>query len=454
MQTDRRKKGTGSIVKTNDPRHRRAPWRASFLDNGKRRHKFFAKESEARRFLRDYMDCQNDASVMVVEGITFAGFKDAFLDYKKKHIRPRSFSTLVCNVERAAAYLNDKKLVEIDSAVLQNMVDALSESTYTSYRSQIVREYSKSSIEKAVFAATAMLEYAASQHIIPNVPVINVHYPQKGSFSVNEKAANNNFLSEAEYKAYKAECERTVVGGPYSKNAGKPVPVHPTGYRLLFLLHTGLRLGESLALTWDDYDERSKTIIINKSMATIRGGEGYHRVIQHPKTENSERIIVLNRNALSDIRNLRRTFDEQTIDLESWKANELKKAERSFEGEDLAKEKATINQKYKDYIKNHKYICGSSNFPYGSADAHSLYMTHRKVCETIGLSHHLTIHGLRHTYVTLYYLNHKNDADFDLPTFSRSIGHKDTRTTMTIYAHLKMEENRHKERSDEDLKDF
>ena len=49
---------------------------------------------------------------------------------------------------------------------------------------------------------------------------------------------------------------------------------------------------------------------------------------------------------------------------------------------------------------------------------------------------------------------HKNDPDFDLATFSESIGHSSIRTTMGIYAHLDMTQNRYVQRSVEDLKAF
>jgi len=58
------------------------------------------------------------------------------------------------------------------------------------------------------------------------------------------------------------------------------------------------------------------------------------------------------------------------------------------------------------------------------------------------------------TYVTHYYLHHKNDPDFDLATFSKSIGHSSIRTTMEIYAHLDMTQNRYIPRAMEDLKEF
>ncbi len=60
----------------------------------------------------------------------------------------------------------------------------------------------------------------------------------------------------------------------------------------------------------------------------------------------------------------------------------------------------------------------------------------------------------RHTYVTHCYLRHKNDPDFDLATFSKSIGHPGIRTTMEIYAHLDMTVNRYISGELADLKDF
>ena len=46
------------------------------------------------------------------------------------------------------------------------------------------------------------------------------------------------------------------------------------------------------------------------------------------------------------------------------------------------------------------------------------------------------------------------NPDFDLATFSKSIGHSSIRTTMEIYAHLDMTQNRYIPRAMEDLKEF
>ena len=118
----------------------------------------------------------------------------------------------------------------------------------------------------------------------------------------------------------------------------------------------------------------------------------------------------------------------------------------------MAKQK--VREQYASIEREHKYICGSSTFPYGSSGHGSTKQTHDKICKAIGLPHKVTVHGLRHTYVTHYYIKHKNDPDFDLATFSKSIGHSSIRTTMEIYAHLDITQNRYVSRSLDDLKDF
>lgn len=57
-------------------------------------------------------------------------------------------------------------------------------------------------------------------------------------------------------------------------------------------------------------------------------------------------------------------------------------------------------------------------------------------------------------YLCNPFIKHKNDPDFELATFSKSTGHSSIRTTMEIYAHLDMTQNRFVQRSMEDLKDF
>ena len=436
---ERRKKGSGQITYVSDD-SRKSKWKASVSDDhGKRIVRYFKTEREAKAFLREVNSDSSKLKSLKESGVTFDAFSSVFLEEKKKgNMKPASYAALEYNVELASDYLGNVKLSEIDSDMVQQMVFSLA-----------AKGYSESVMDRAKKAAYSILKLAAAKHYIDSMPVLNITIP-RATKQDEERQAKKNWMRDDEMALYEAECVRTYVPKKYTKHEGETMPVHPSAYKLLFLLHTGLRLGEALALTWTDYDEYSKTVMIDKNMVYING----QKLTQTPKTESGERLIVLNRQAAQDLEMLRKIFDQQTEELDKREELELMTAELRFSGQTLKSEKQHIKEKYTVYRREHKYVCGSSAFPYGSGCDKGILETHKKICKAIGLSHNVTVHGLRHTYVTHYYLKHKNDPDFDLATFSKSIGHSSIRTTMEIYAHLDMTQNRFIQRSIADLKDF
>ncbi len=434
---ERRKKGSGRITYIED---RKSPWRAVVTDSrGKQKTRFFKTEKEAKAFLREVNADASKLKSLMETGVTFAAFSQVFLDEKKKgNMKPSAYNTLESNVNRAASFLGTVKLGDIDSDLVQQMVFSLAE-----------QGYSESVMTKVKIAVGSILKMAAAKHYLDTVPVLNITIP-RAKKQDDDRQVKKNWLREEELALYEAECRRTYIPQKYTKYAGQELMVHPSGYKLLFIVHTGLRLGEALALTWSDYDEYSKTMMIDKNVVYING----EKITQTPKSESGERLIILNRQAVHDLEMLRRQFDEQTALIEQRKAEELRQAELHFSGPDQKSAKLRIREKYAAIEREHKYICGSSTFPFGSSVHSSTLQTHRKICKAIGLTHTVNVHGLRHTYVTHYYLHHKNDPDFDLATFSKSIGHSSIRTTMEIYAHLDMTQSRYVPRSMDDLKDF
>lgn len=434
---DRRKKGSGQITEIPG---RKSPFRASVVDShGKQKSRFFKTREEAQAFLRDINANAKKLKSLIEKGVTYEAFSQVFLDEKKKsNMKASAYKNLAEHVERTSSYLGKVKLGDIDSDLVQQMVFSLAE-----------KGYSESVMGKAKSIVGSVLKMAAAKHYIDTVPVFNITIPRVQKQDA-DRQAKNNWMRNNEMAQYVAECQRTYVPKKYTKYAGETLMVHPSGYKLLFILHTGLRLGEALALTWSDYDEDSKTLMIDKNTVYVDG----KKITQTPKTESGERIIVLNRQAVKDLEMLRKQFDEQTKLIEQRKKEELRQAELKYSGAQQKSEKRIIKEKYDAIEREHKYICGSSSFPFGSSGHSSTLQTHQKICKAIGLSHSVNVHGLRHTFVTHYYLHHKNDPDFDLANFSRSIGHSSVRTTLEIYTHLDMTENRYIHRSLEDLKDF
>ena len=436
---ERRKKGSGQITYVDEP-SRKSKWKATVLDSrGKQKTRYFKTEKEAKAFLREVNADANKLKALMESGATFAAFSQVFLEEKQKsNLKVTAYETLRQNVERVNGYLGKVMLRDIDSDMVQQMIFDLAK-----------EGYSESVMSKSKVAVNSILKMAASKHFLEMVPVLDITIPTQKKQDT-EKLAKNNWLKDAEIADYEAECRRTYVPKKYTKYAGETLMVHPAGYKLLFILHTGLRLGEALALTWADYDEYSKTVIIDKNVVYTKAG----KVTQTPKTEAGERVIILNRQAVDDLKMLREQFEEQSALIEQRKKEALRQAELQFSGTEQKIAKQKIREQYAAIEREHKYICGSSTFPYGSSGHSSTKQTHDKICKAISLSHKVTVHGLRHTYVTHYYIKHKNEPDFDLATFSKSIGHSSIRTTMEIYAHLDMTQNRYVPRSMDDLKEF
>ena len=434
---ERRKKGSGQITYVPD---RKSPWRASVTDkSGRQKARFFKTEKEAKAFLRDVNADANKLKALIETGVTFRAFSEIFLQEKEKeNMKPTAYKTLISNTERVCEKIGHVMLRDIDSDLVQQMIY------------DIAKEgYSKSVMEKSKIVVGSILKMAAAKHYLDTVPVLNITIPNAKTQDA-DKLAKNNWMRDDEIRAYEEECKRTYVPKKYTKYAGKELLYHTGGYKLLFILHTGLRVGEALALTWADYDDYSKTILIDKNMVYVDG----EKITQTTKTEAGERVIVLNKQAVMDLQMLRKQHEEQCEIIDQRMAEELKQAELAYAGPEQKSAMRIIKEKYDAIRREHKYICGSSNFPFGSGVSCSTSQGHRKICKKIGLTHNVTVHGLRHTYVTHYYIKHKNDPDFDLATFSKSIGHSSIRTTMEIYAHLDMTQNRFVQRSMEDLKDF
>ena len=434
---DRRKKGSGQITYVSG---RKSPWRACVVDStGKQKSRFFKTEKEAKAFLREVNADANKLKTLLETGVTFSAFSTIFLEEKsKQNLKPTAYKALADSVDRANEYVGRVMLRDIDSDMVQQMIYDLAK-----------QGYSESIMTKAKQAVGSILKMAAAKHYLDSVPVIDIIIPSARNQDA-DRLAKNNWMRDDEIRAYEEECKRTYVPKKYTKYAGKELLYHTGGYKLLFILHTGLRVGEALALTWADYDDYSKTILIDKNMVYVDG----EKITQTPKTESGERVIILNKQTVQDLQMLRKQFEEQSEIIDRRMAEELRQAELDYAGSEQKSAKRVIKEKYDAIRREHKYICGSSNFPFGSGVSCSTSQGHRKICKKIGLTHNVTVHGLRHTYVTHYYIKHKNDPDFDLATFSKSIGHSSIRTTMEIYAHLDMTQNRFVQRSMEDLKDF
>ena len=141
-------------------------------------------------------------------------------------------------------------------------------------------------------------QYALLDDVVSKNPCLGVELPAQ-----NERTKEVESLSPDQMEALVAEIGKTD---------GRGCPLYYYGYAYILILNTGLRMGEALALTWDDVDWNRRLITVNKNlvMAKKRDADGnsvsgYDLVVQDgAKTVSGNRTIPINQTAEHALRML------------------------------------------------------------------------------------------------------------------------------------------------------
>ncbi|WP_349909114.1 site-specific integrase [Bacillus sp. hwrm1] len=163
-----------------------------------------------------------------------------------------------------------------------------------------------------------------------------------------------------------------------------------------FAYFTGVRLGEQLALEWNDFNKYSLEIKVNKTLTKIKQGDDF--LVTNPKTSSSKRVITINKKLASL--------------LVKWK---------SHQKEGLGKYGIEQTEKTRIFKFDHK-----------TPDRAYLTNFIKRTCEKHNLDlPPISVHELRHSHVAL--LINRGE---DIYIISQRLGHKTTTTTYDIYGHL------------------
>jgi len=186
---------------------------------------------------------------------------------------------------------------------------------------------------------------------------------------------------------------------------GKSNRANVTDYRLRikFATETGLRMGEQLALTWDDIDLTTGHVTVNKSLKQDRS-------VGPPKTLAGYRTVNLNPQLVDDLR--------------LWKLSQPL-AQRSK------------NLVFPSTVGTHGY-----NNNWREKILH-------KACDRAGVPR-IRWHDLRHYYASILLFN----AREEIGVVSRLMGHANISTTIDIYGHWLDDSRRDKEISERHAKAF
>lgn len=297
---------------------------------------------------------------------TFKEAAELWLESYKKTVKESSYSrTKIIFNKHIYPKFGNIKLSKINTAYCQKVVNDWSEKGTSKQYPLFINYMNK------------VFKYAINIGLTSDNPTLNLLIPKpqiktEKKLKLYTKEQLELFLNEVSQEQ-----------NPYFKNRDY------TLFRLLAF--SGCRIGEILALTWDNINFKTNEMAIKK---TVARSDKYY-ISETPKTKKSNRIIYL---------------DEKTIkQLKFWK---LEQRKYLFQ---LGFTKA-----------NYLFTNDENNFTINQsvAERYNIYR------ERAGLPY-IGLHGFRHTHASMLY-----EAGADHKEVQERMGHANIKTTMDTYTHI------------------
>ncbi len=303
---------------------------------------FYSNEPTEKKAVRDIEKQMVEYRGKIERGKTFQEVADEWEEEHYKHIQYQTASRYKSHVSRAVDYFSDYYIKDISSEDIECF-----------YRDMVIKGFSTKSIKDQASIVKMIMRYALIHRYITSNIAEFVASPK------GKPKEERMPLSKNEIKAVKDSV---------FLNFGKIA---------YFLLYTGLRKGEMLALTYGDIDLQNSLINVNKSVEYI----GNKPRVKEPKTKSGIRQVPLPET-------LKFLF-----------AGKHKKDDIVFSQNGELMKKSYFHEQWMRY------------------------------CKEIGIT--VTPHQFRHTYAT--FLFEWKIAEKDA---QQILGHADISTTQNIYTHI------------------
>ncbi len=380
MAKNKREHGQGTIYLRKDGRWYGAV-QNGYNENGKPKMitVYGKTEAEAKRKLKEKIKLINSNGLILqnntIKNITVEEYCSNWLkNVKVNELKPSSYDRKETTLSKQIyPLIGMLQLSQLSIDDVQGMVNQLKKD-----------ELSYSSIKKAYEAINECCKYAIIRGDLQKNPCAGVSLPK----NLKHQDGDIKFYTEK-------QIELLLKQSTIKYNNGKNK--YRLGYGVQFLLYTGLRIGEALALTWEDVDFQNKTIKINKNLKQVKNRDNneqnkYKIVIQDStKTSSSSRIVPLNNKAI-----------------------------------------AALNY-IKEITGQYKYIFSTKTGQ--NVSARTIDRMFRKIQENCEFTDIYGVHTLRHTFASLLF-----KKGVDVKTVSEILGHKEVSVTYNTYIHLIQEQ--------------
>ena len=268
--------------------------------------------------------------------------------------------------------------------------------------------YSKGTIHKISNVLSSILRTATEWEVIERNPCDPVRVKAEDTadkikfFTPQQTAVFLDYIEHPFTIHTRGHSRVDDTGKPYTVGDYTSTKELPTQLKVLFTLaiYSGLRKGEILALKWEDVDFENNTVAVTKAAAMVKG----EQIVKVPKTRNSYRVVSIPHSVTEKLRKLQLEQTRYRLSVgDYWQG----------EGWVFTQDDGRM-MNYSTPYKSLQDIL--SHYNAGKAESDKLPM--------------IPFHGLRHTTATLQIA-----AGTDVRTVSSIMGHRETSTTMNIYAH-------------------
>lgn len=373
MKKNKRGNNEGCVYHRPDGR-----WSAiiTIPQTGKRRTLYRKTRQEVAKKLNETITKIDNKTYVEPSNIKVGEFLNTWLwKYEQNNVRPTTFSSYELHIRKhIIPALGNTKLQNLNPDQIQDFINTLQE-----------KGLSPKTIRNIHNTLLLAMNQALANNILTRNVCQNVSLPrrEKPEIRVLSQLEQNTLLR--------------AIEGEKSEMA------------VVLDLSTGLRLGELLALTWDDIDLENGVIRITKSLYRIQtkqqsyeeGQERTKLVIQPVKTQNGVRSVPIPANVL--------------IKLIQHKTKQLND-KNEYE-----------NKAFGDYNPINYVFCSSVGTP---IEPRSLIRSFHRMVKNAGINK-ANIHSLRHTYATRLL-----EAGVAPKIVQELLGHSSITITLDTYTHV------------------
>lgn len=310
----------------------------------------FERRSDAKEYEKTFLEQKNGSADMTVRSLYTLYMEDC-----GSRLKPTTFSNKEFLFDKhVLPYLGNLKIDRISPKDIRKWQNTLLTKTQDNGK-----PYSQTYLKTVNNQVSALFNYGVKYYGMKSNPC-----RQAGAMG-KKKADSMQFWTQEEFETFLA----TVADKPQSV----------VMFSLLFW--TGMRSGELLALTPEDFDFDTCTVSITKNYARLNGED----LIMEPKTPKSRRVILL---------------------------------------------PATISKMVQDYLKQLYAIQPTDRIFGGQEGKHILQYEMSRGCKLAGVKK-IRIHDLRHSHASMLI-----ELGYSPLLIAERLGHENIETTLETYSHL------------------